>query len=130
MYVANVSLSQRSPHQRMVATSPNPCTCAISWRIVSARRCSCASVALPRNTYVSLNVTHPGFSIAPMLNSGTNSWLYSSKGYGNPKYCSKKSSPARVISKMPGACSSTYADIDSRHQMPSGIFPCRLVNTW
>src|ERR1700686_3032914 len=54
--------------------------------------------------YASLKVTQPGFSIAPMLNSGTKSWLYSSKGYVSPKYFSKKSRPAAVIRKTSSPC--------------------------
>src|SRR5262249_28869224 len=75
-------------------------------------------------------VTHPGFSIAPMLNSGTSSWLYSSNGYGCPKYPAKKSRPARVTSKMLAACSSTYCTSDSRHQSPSGRLSCSPATTW
>ena len=56
--------------------------CAISCRIVFARASNCASVAAPRNTYASVNVTQPGFSIAPRLYSGTNTWSYLPNGYG------------------------------------------------
>src|SRR3954467_2600777 len=84
-YVAKDSLSHRSSHQRIVTRSPNH-MCAISCRIVSARRSRRASVTLLRNTYVSAMVTQPAFSIAPALNSGTNSWSYLSNGYRMPKF--------------------------------------------
>src|SRR5262245_8412120 len=78
-YVANDSFSHRSSHQRMVTRSPNH-MCAISCRITSARSCRAVSVTLDRNTNSSRNVTQPAFSIAPALNSGTNSWSYFSNG--------------------------------------------------
>ena len=83
-YSANDSLSHRSSHQRMVTRSPNH-MCASSCRIVTARRSIVASGTLERNTYDSRNVTAPAFSMAPALNSGTNSWSYLAKGYGTPK---------------------------------------------
>src|SRR3712207_5628501 len=49
MYVANDSFSHRSSHQRMVTRSPNH-MCAISCRIVSARRSYAASVTRDRKT--------------------------------------------------------------------------------
>ncbi len=54
---------------------------ASSCRMVSARSSYAASVTLDRNTYWSRIVTAPAFSIAPALNSGTNSWSYFLKGY-------------------------------------------------
>ena len=42
--------------------------------IARCRRLS--SVVRDRKTNISENVTAPGFSIAPALNSGTNSWSY------------------------------------------------------
>ena len=54
--------------------------CAISCRIVLALRWWSASVTRDRNTYSSLNITQPGFSIAPRLNSGTNGWSYLPNG--------------------------------------------------
>src|SRR5690606_9014599 len=78
---ANDSLSHRSFHQRIVTRSPNH-MCASSWRIVTTRRSLTASVTLERNTYDSVKVTQPAFSIAPMLYSGTKSWSYLSNGYG------------------------------------------------
>jgi hypothetical protein len=70
---ANDSLSHRSSHHRMVTRSPNHMwliSCAIT--IARCRRLS--SVVRDRKTNISANVTAPGFSIAPALNSGTNSW--------------------------------------------------------
>src|ERR1700726_607338 len=72
--------------------------------------------------YASLKVTQPGFSMAPMLNSGTNSWLYSSNGYVSPKYFSKKSRPAAVISNISSACASTHDARDSRHHSAIGMW--------
>ncbi len=83
-YSAKDSLSHRSSHQRMVTRSPNH-MCASSCRIVTARRSWNASGVLERNTYVSVRVTQPAFSIAPALNSGTNSWSYLSNGYARSK---------------------------------------------
>src|SRR5919198_5685954 len=77
--VAKVSLSQRSSHHRMVTRSPNH-MCAISCSTVSARRSRAASVTFDRNTYASLKVMHPAFSMAPELNSGTITWSYLSNG--------------------------------------------------
>ncbi len=56
--------------------------CAISCRMTFARRSNDACVTLPRKTNSSRKVTQPGFSIAPMLYSGTNAWSYLPKGYG------------------------------------------------
>ncbi len=84
---ANDSLSQRSFHHFMVTRSPNHMW-ASSCRIVTTRRSRTASVTRLRNTYVSVNVTAPAFSIAPALNSGTNSWSYFSNGYGTPNRAS------------------------------------------
>ena len=50
--------------------------CAISCAMVLARSLRSASVARERNTSGSRNVTQPGFSIAPALNSGTKAWWY------------------------------------------------------
>ena len=77
---ANDSLSQRSFHHFMVTRSPNH-MCASSCRIVTTRRSLIASVTFERNTYASVNVIAPAFSIAPALNSGTKSWSYFSNGY-------------------------------------------------
>jgi len=82
-YSANDSLSQRSFHHFMVTRSPNH-MCASSCRIVTTRRSRTASVTLERNTYDSVKVTQPAFSMAPMLYSGTNSWSYLVNGYGTP----------------------------------------------
>src|SRR5258706_4162155 len=79
---AKDSFSQRSSHHRMVTRSPNHMW-AISCRIVLARRSWSASVTLDRKMDLSLNVTHPGCSIAPRFSSGTHSWSYLSKGYGS-----------------------------------------------
>src|SRR6478609_3270587 len=81
--VANDSFSHRSSHQRMVTRSPNH-MCAISCRTVSQRRSYWNRVTRDRNTYSSRNVTAPAFSIAPALNSGTNSWSYLPNGYRTP----------------------------------------------
>src|SRR3954451_10272948 len=81
MNVAKLSLSHRSSHHRMVTRSPNH-MCAISCRIVSARRSRAASVTFERKMYASLYVTQPTFSIAPELNSGTKTWSYLPNGYG------------------------------------------------
>ncbi len=97
-YSANDSLSHRSFHHFMVTRSPNH-MCASSCRIVTTRRSLTASVTLDRNTYVSVNVTHPAFSIAPMLYSGTKSWSYLSNGYGCSNADSKNAKPSRVLSK-------------------------------
>ena len=59
--------------------------CAISWVMVFERASTSSRAAAPRNTYVSRKVTHPGFSMAPALNSGTNTWWYSPNGYRIPK---------------------------------------------
>src|SRR6516162_8174700 len=77
--VANDSFSHRSSHQRMVTRSPNH-MCAISCKIVVARDWRRKSVTRDRNRYSSRNVTHPAFSIAPDLYSGTNSWSYLPNG--------------------------------------------------
>ena len=76
---AKDSFSQRSFHHFMVTRSPNHMW-ASSCRIVTTRRSLIASVTFDRNTYDSVNVTAPAFSIAPALNSGTNSWSYLAKG--------------------------------------------------
>ena len=78
--MANDSFSHRSFHHSMVTRSPNHMW-ASSCRIVSARISYAASVTLERKTYWSRMVTAPAFSIAPALNSGTNSWSYFSNGY-------------------------------------------------
>ena len=54
--------------------------CAISCAMVSSRVSRSESVTRERNTSVSRNVTQPGFSIAPALNSGTKAWWYSPHG--------------------------------------------------
>ena len=81
MKVANDSLSHRSSHQRIVTRSPNHMW-ASSWSTTSARVRRSGSVGGSRNRKLSWNVTAPTFSIAPALNSGTNSWSYLLKGYG------------------------------------------------
>ena len=78
-YSANDSFSQRSSHQRIVTRSPNHMW-ASSCRIVRPRRSTIASGTFERQTYCSVIVTVPAFSIAPALNSGTNSWSYLAKG--------------------------------------------------
>ena len=83
MYSAKDSLSHRSSHHRMVTRSPNH-MCASSCSMVRARIRRASSVAVPRNSRSSRIVTQPGFSIAPALNSGTNTWWYSPKGYRMP----------------------------------------------
>ena len=78
-YSANDSFSQRSSHQRIVTRSPNhmwPSSCSR----VSARRSIAACGTFDLNTYCSVMVTAPAFSIAPALNSGTNSWSYLANG--------------------------------------------------
>ena len=131
MYVANVSLSQRSPHQRIVVTSPKPWTCAISWRMVSARRWSCASLACPRWMYASLNVTHPGFSIAPMLNSGTKSWLYSSNGYRQSEvHLEEIEAGGRDLEDLVGLQVDPRVRGDSRHHSAIGMSRCLRSTMW
>src|SRR6478735_6170425 len=94
---ANDSLSQRSFHHFIVTRSPNHMW-ASSWRMVTTRRSLTASVTLERKTYVSVNVTQPAFSIAPMLYSGTKSWSYLANGYGCSNAFSKNAKPSRVLS--------------------------------
>ncbi len=84
---ANDSFSQRSFHHFIVTRSPNHMW-ASSWRIVTTRRSFTASVTFDRNTYVSVKVTAPAFSMAPALNSGTKSWSYFANGYGTPNFSS------------------------------------------
>ena len=79
MYSANDSFSQRSFHHCIVTVSPNH-WCAISCTTVRARLLRSPSVTAERNTIESRNVTQPGFSIAPALNSGTKAWWYSPNG--------------------------------------------------
>src|SRR5690554_5076735 len=78
---AKDSLSHKSFHHFMVTRSPNHMW-ASSWRIVTTRRSLIASVTFERNTYASVKVIAPAFSIAPALNSGTNNWSYLANGYG------------------------------------------------
>ena len=73
MSSANDSFSHRSSHQRIVTRSPNH-MCDISWAMTIARTRRMLCVTRERKTKSSENVTAPGFSIAPALNSGTNSW--------------------------------------------------------
>ncbi len=49
---------------------------AISWHTTAARSRCCAIVTFDRNRKSSVNVTIPGFSIAPALKPGTNTWSY------------------------------------------------------
>ncbi len=81
MKSAKDSFSQRSSHHFMVTRSPNH-MCAISCRMTLARPSYAASVTLERKTNSSRKVTQPGFSIAPMLYSGTKHWSYLPNGYG------------------------------------------------
>ena len=76
---AKDSLSHRSFHQRIVTRLPNHMW-ASSWSTVRARRSTRDSVTLDRKTYISLMVTQPAFSIAPMLYSGVKIWSYFSNG--------------------------------------------------
>src|SRR3954454_16381073 len=81
MYVAKLSLSHRSSHQRIVTRFPNH-MCASSCRNFSARsRCS-FSVDLSRKRYASVYVTQQTFSMAPELYSGRNTWADLENGYG------------------------------------------------
>src|SRR6478609_2434158 len=118
--VANDSLSQRSSHQRMVTRSPNH-MCAISCRIVSQRRSYWYRVTLDRKTYSSRKVTAPAFSMAPALNSGTNSWSYLPNGYRTPKALWKKSNPCLVWVKSRSAsrCSASVERQKMPRSMPS-----------
>ncbi len=79
MYSANDSLSHRSSHHFGVTMLPNHWW-AISWARVVARWMRTPRVTRDVKTSGSRNVTHPGFSIAPALNSGTNAWWYSPNG--------------------------------------------------
>src|SRR5665811_1506947 len=79
MYSAKDSFSHRSSHHCMVTRSPNH-MCAISCEMVLDRVSTSSWVVAPRKTYWSRNVTQPGFSIAPALNSGTKTWWYSPNG--------------------------------------------------
>src|SRR5690349_8998545 len=65
---AKDSFSHRSFHHFMVTRLPNH-MCASSCSSVRARRSTSASVTLALNTYISLMVTAPAFSMAPMLYS-------------------------------------------------------------
>ena len=65
-----------------------------------------------------MNVTSPGFSIAPMLYSGTKIWSYLPHGYGNAKASAKKSSPWRVIRRI--SSESKCSAIDARQNAASG----------
>src|SRR5580693_2353823 len=76
---AKDSFSHRSSHHFMVTRSPNH-WCAISCRITVARSSYIMSVTLERNRTRSEIVTQPTFSIAPALNSGTNTWSYLANG--------------------------------------------------
>ena len=76
---ANDSFSHRSSHHFMVTRSPNH-MCAISCRITVARSSYIMSVTLDLKSSRSENVTQPTFSIAPAVNSGTNTWSYFSNG--------------------------------------------------
>ena len=73
MYSAKDSLSHRSSHHFGVVMLPNH-WCAISCATVVARWIRTPRVTLLVKTSGSRNVTQPGFSIAPALNSGTNAW--------------------------------------------------------
>src|SRR5699024_10469645 len=77
---AKDSLSHRSFHHLIVTRLPNH-MCASSWSTVSARRSTRASGTFERKTYISWKVTHPAFSIAPMLYSGVKTWSYFVNGY-------------------------------------------------
>ena len=73
MYSANDSLSQRSSHHARVTRLPNHWW-AISCATTTAREMCWRRVAREVKTSGSRNVTSPGFSIAPALNSGRNAW--------------------------------------------------------
>src|SRR5947208_3368465 len=75
MKLAKLSFSHRSSHHRIVTRSPNHMW-AISCRMVSARRSRAASVTRDRKTYRSLKGMQAAFSMAPELDSGTNTWSY------------------------------------------------------
>jgi hypothetical protein len=107
---AKDSLSHRSFHHFIVTRLPNH-MCASSCRIVSARRSTSASVTLDRKTYISLMVTHPAFSMAPMLYSGVKSWSYLRKGYSQSNSASKKANPRLVSSKMLSASRYWVSDL-------------------
>ena len=64
-------------------------------------------------------VTPPAFSIAPALNSGTNSWSYFTNGYGRPYCSSKKAKPCLVTSRI--SSGSRYRPSEARQNTPSGI---------
>src|SRR6187431_3786904 len=94
---AKDTLSHRSFHQRIVTRLPNHMW-ASSCSTVRARRSTMDSVTLDRKTYISLIVTQPAFSIAPMLYSGVKSWSYFSKGYAQSNSSSKNAKPRLVRS--------------------------------
>ena len=79
MYVAKLSLSQRSFHHLIVTRLPNHMW-AISCRITSARVRRWFSVGGSRKISRSECVTAATFSIAPALNSGTKTWSYFPNG--------------------------------------------------
>ena len=61
----------------------------------------------------------PAFSIAPALNSGTNSWSYLPNGYRRSNTFSKKAKPCRVTSMI--ASASRCSASEARQNTPSGI---------
>ena len=79
MNSAKDSFSHRSSHHAMVTRSPNHMW-DISCISVLARPWSWARVAPSGNRYSSVNVTRPGFSMAPRLYSGTNACSYLPNG--------------------------------------------------
>jgi hypothetical protein len=102
---------------------------AISWATTVARRRRRSSVTFDRNRKSSVKVTIPGFSIAPALKPGTNTWSYESpNGYGRPNSRSCSSKLCRVTVNRSSA--SRWSRIDRRHHSPSSIPPCRARCTW
>ena len=95
MNSAKDSFNHKSSHHRMVTRSPNHMW-DISCNSVFARPANCARVAPDGNRYASVNVTSPGFSMAPRLYSGTNACSYFPNGYANANNRGKKSRPCLV----------------------------------
>ncbi len=102
--------------------------CAISWSTVSQRRSYWYRVTRDRNTYSSRKVTAPAFSIAPALNSGTNSWSYLPNGYRTPNARWKKSKPCLVWVNSRSA--SRYSASDVRQKMPRSMPSWWSRTTW
>src|SRR5699024_11828835 len=98
MYSAKDSFSHKSSHHCGVTRSPNH-MCDISCKIVFVRAACCARVGAERNRYFSVNVTRPGFSMAPKLYSGTKMESYLPQRYGKSKLSWKKSIACQGHSK-------------------------------